>query len=54
MLLALIEEEPDLTLIEIGERVLATTGYRPARSVVHKFFIRHDITRKKDWPRVRA
>jgi len=46
-ILALIEAEPDLTLVEIGERLEATTGYRPARSVVHEFFVRHAITRKK-------
>lgn len=46
-ILALIEAEPDLTLVEIGERLERATGYRPARSVVHEFFMRHAITRKK-------
>jgi transposase len=46
-LLALVENEPDLTLAEIGERLHEAHAYRPAPSVVHEFFVRHGITRKK-------
>lgn len=46
-ILALVEAEPDLTLAEIGERLHVGHAYRPAPSVVHEFFVRHGITRKK-------
>ena len=39
--------EPDLTLAEIAERLDEAFGYRPLPSIVHRFFRRHDITRKK-------
>ena len=42
-----IDAEPDLTLSEIAVRVEEETGYRPPPSVVHEFFQRHGITRKK-------
>ena len=42
-----IDAEPDLTLSEIAVRVEEETGYRPPPSVVHEFFQRHDVTRKK-------
>jgi len=42
-----IDGEPDLTLSEIAVRVEEETGYRPPPSVVHEFFQRHDVTRKK-------
>lgn len=46
-ILGLVEAEPDLTLAEIGERLHEACGYRPLPSVVHRFFARHSITRKK-------
>ena len=46
-ILAMVEAEPDLTLAEIGERLHEACGYRPDPSVVHRFFARHGITRKK-------
>jgi len=46
-ILAMVEAEPDLTLFEIGERLDEACGYRPDPSVVHRFFARHGITRKK-------
>ena len=42
-----IEEAPDLTLDEVAERLDAATGYRPQRSIVCRFFQRHDVTLKK-------
>lgn len=42
-----IDAEPDLTLSEIAVRMEEETGYRPPPSVVHEFFQRHGITRKK-------
>ena len=46
-ILGWIEAEKDLTLAEISARVAAEGGYRPPLSVVHEFFRRHGITRKK-------
>ncbi|MCF3933322.1 hypothetical protein L1787_07845 [Acuticoccus sp. M5D2P5] len=46
-ILALIEAEPDLTLAQIAERLYERAGYCPRPSVVHQFFVRHAITRKK-------
>ena len=42
-----IEETPDLTLVEVAERLEAAFGYRPMPSIVCRFFQRHGITRKK-------
>jgi len=42
-----IDAEPDLTLSEIALRMEEETGYRPPPSVVHGFFQRHGVTRKK-------
>lgn len=42
-----IDTEPDLTLPEIAAKLHEATGYRPPPSVVHEFFKRHDVTRKK-------
>lgn len=47
LILSLVEAEPDLTLKEIGDRLDEAVGYRPLPSVVHRFFARHGITRKK-------
>lgn len=45
--LSLLEDQPDATLAEIAAHLALTTGYRPSLSVVHRFFDRHGITRKK-------
>lgn len=42
-----IDGEPDLTLSEIAAKLHEATGYRPPQSVVHEFFKRHGVTRKK-------
>jgi len=42
-----IDAEPDLTLPEIAMRLDDAVGYRPPPSVVHEFFKRHGVTRKK-------
>ena len=42
-----VEAEPDLTLAEIAMRLDDAVGYRPPPSVVHAFFKRHGVTRKK-------
>lgn len=42
-----IDAEPDLTLPEIAARLDEAVGYRPPPSVVHEFFKRHGVTRKK-------
>lgn len=42
-----IDAEPDLTLPEIAMRLADAVGYRPPPSVVHTFFKRHGVTRKK-------
>ena len=52
LLLALIEEQPDLTLDEIvcAMRKQRISG---SRTSVWRFFKRHDITfKKKPWPRL--
>ena len=42
-----IETVPDLTLPEIAAKLEDAVGYRPPPSVVHNFFKRHGVTRKK-------
>ena len=49
LILSWIEETPDLTLDKVAERLDAATGYRPLRSIVCRFFQRHDVTLKKRW-----
>ena len=46
-LLGLIRRSPDLTLLEIQERLIANCGERFAVSVLWRFFDRHEITFKK-------
>ena len=46
-LLGLIRRSPDLTLLEIRERLIANCGERFAVSVLWRFFDRHAITFKK-------
>jgi len=46
-LLGLIRRRPDITLLEIQERLIETCGERFAVSVLWRFFDRHGITFKK-------
>jgi len=46
-LLGLIRRQPDLTLLEIQERLIANCGERFSSSVLWRFFDRHKITFKK-------
>ena len=46
-LLALIEEQPDLTLDEMVSRDAQTKNFTGSRTSVWRFFKRHDITFKK-------
>ncbi len=47
-LLGLIRRTPDITLLEIRERLIANCGERFAVSVLWRFFDRHGITFKKN------
>jgi transposase len=49
LILALVEERPDVTLKEIGA-ALAKRRIRTSRSALWRFFERHRITRKKKKP----
>ena len=46
-LLGLIRRQPDVTLLEIQERLIANCGERFSSSVIWRFFDRHEITFKK-------
>ncbi len=46
-LLGLNRRQPDLTLLEIKERLIANCGERFSSSVIWRFFDRHEITLKK-------
>ena len=46
-LLDLIRRRPDMTLLEIQERLIANCGERFSSSVLWRFFDRHEITFKK-------
>lgn len=46
-IMAWLETEPDLTLLEIAAKLEDAVGYRPPPSVVHEFFKRRGVTRKK-------
>jgi transposase len=46
-LLGLVRRSPDLTLLEIKERLIANCGEHFAVSVLWRFFDRHEITFKK-------
>jgi transposase len=46
-LLGLIGRQPDMTLLEIQERLIANCGERFASSVIWRFFDRRQITFKK-------
>ena len=47
-LLGLIRRQPDMTLLEIQERLIVNCGERFSSSVLWRFFDRHDITYKKN------
>ena len=47
LILEWIEAEPDLTLAELSAKLDEAVGYRAPPSVVHRFFERHGVTRKK-------
>jgi transposase len=47
-LLGLNRRQPDLTLLEIQERLVANCGERFSSSVIWRFFDRHAITFKKN------
>jgi transposase len=47
-LLGLIRRQPDITLLEIQERLIANCGERFSLSVIWRFFDRHEITFKKN------
>ena len=51
-LLGLIGRQPDITLLEMRERLIANCGERFSTSVLWRFFNRHEITFKKK-PRMR-
>jgi transposase len=46
-LLGLLGRRPDMTLLEIQERLIANCGERFSSSVLWRFFDRHEITFKK-------
>src|SRR5271166_5036959 len=46
-LLGLIRRQPDMTLLEIQERLIANCGQRFSSSVIWRFFDRHGIAFKK-------
>lgn len=47
LIMGCLAGEPDMTLPEIAARPNDEVGYRPPRSVVHEFFKRRGVTRKK-------
>ena len=49
-LLGLIRRQPDMTLLEIQERLIANCGERFSSSVIWRFFDRHEITFKTYGP----
>jgi transposase len=53
-ILALVAETPDITLVEIAERLEGDHGERFVPSVIHRFFARRGITFKKNRARQRA
>jgi transposase len=53
-ILALVAQTPDITLAEIAEHLERDHHERFALSVIHRFFVRHGISFKKNHPRRRA
>ena len=50
LIMAWVEAGPDLTLQEIAAKLEKAVGYRPPPSVMHGFFKRRGMTRKKRRP----
>src|SRR6516164_175616 len=48
-LLGLNRRQPDLTLLEIQDRLIANCGEHFSSSVIWRFFDRHEITFKNVW-----
>jgi transposase len=46
----MVDETPDITLVEIAERLEHEHGERFAPSTVHRFFRRHGWSFKNVWP----
>ena len=53
-ILALIDEQPDLTLAEIATHLKQAYGLMVSQSTVWRFFERHGVTLKKNRTRQRA
>ena len=49
-LLGLIRRTPDITLLEVQERLIQNCGERFSVSVLWRFFDRHGVTFKNVWP----
>ena len=49
-LLGLIRRQPDITLLEIQQRLIGNCGERFSSSVIWRFFDRHEVTFKNVWP----
>ena len=49
-LLGLVRRRPDMTLLEIQERLIGNCGERFSSSVLWRFFDRHELTFKNVWP----
>ena len=49
-ILAMVDETPDITLVEIAERLEQERGERFAPSTIHRFFRRHGWSLKKSPP----
>lgn len=49
-LLGLVRRQPDITLLEIQDRLIANCSERFSSSVIWRFFDRHEITFKKKLP----
>lgn len=47
LIMGWLDEEPDMTLSEVAAKLDEEVGYRPPPSVVHEFFKRRGVTRKK-------
>src|SRR5450631_577542 len=48
-LLGLIRRQPDMTLLEIQERLITNCGERFSSSVIWRFFNRHGCQRRRDF-----
>jgi len=53
-LMGLIQRTPDITLLEIQERLIKNCGEHFSSSVLWRFFDRHEITFKKNGARQRT